>query len=286
MSFLQRARRLLRLYRVLPKKRLGQNFVVNADLLERMVSYASVTDDDVVLEVGAGLGFLTQLLSRECKRVIAVEVDPKLIRILREQLQDLQNVDLIEGDVLKAFVPPFNKFVSTPPYSISSPLLFWLLEREFDCAVLTFQKEFAKRLAASVGSKDYGRLTVTTYYRAEAELLDQVPKEMFYPQPDVGSMVVRLRPREPPFQVEDEETFLDLVRTLFTQRNKKVRNAIIPFLYKQGVKSENAVRLADSLPFHNNRVRGLAPEDFGILTNEIVRKPWYGISKRSINVKA
>jgi len=286
MSFLPRAKRLLRLYRFLPKKRLGQNFVVNADLLQRMISYASVTEDDIVLEVGAGLGFLTQLLSRKCKRVIAVEVDSKLTSILREQLHGLQNVDLIEGDILKVSVPPFNKVVSTPPYSISSPLLFWLLERKFDCAVLTFQKEFAERLVASVSSKDYGRLTVTTYYRAEVELQDYVPKEMFYPQPDVDSMVARLKPREHPFHVEDEETFLEIVQTLFTQRNKKVRNAIIPFLHKHGVKKENAVGLADSLPFHDNRVRGLAPEDFGILTNEIVRRPWFGLPKRSLNAKA
>ena len=286
MSLLQRARRLLRLYRVFPKKRLGQNFVVNADLLQKMISYASVTTDDAVLEVGAGLGFLTQLLSRECKRVIAVEVDPKLIRILREQLHDSQNVDLIDGDILKVSVPPFTKVVSTPPYSISSPLLFWLLERKPDCAVLTFQKEFAKRLVASVDSKDYGRLTVTTHYRAEAELLDHVPREMFYPPPDVDSMVVRLKPRKPPFKVEDEETFLELVRALFNQRNKKVRNAIIPLLHKRGIKGGNALKLADSLVFHAKRVRELAPEDFGILTNEIVRKPWYGLSKRSINVTA
>ncbi len=123
-----------------------------------------------------------------------------------------------------------------------------------------------------MGTKDYGRLTVTTYYRAEAELLDYVPKEMFYPQPDVDSMVVRLRPRGPPFHVEDEETFLELVRTLFTQRNKKVRNAIIPFLRKRGIKGGNAVELADSLVFHAKRVRELAPEDFGVLSNEIVRR--------------
>jgi len=272
MSHLQRAKHLLRLYKFLPKKRLGQNFVVDTDLLWRMISYASMTKDDVVLEVGAGLGFLTQLLCHECKRVIAVEVDPKLTRILREQLQGLQNVDLIEGDILSLSVPLFNKVVSTPPYSISSPLLFWLLKRKFDCAVLTFQKEFAERLAASVGSKDYGRLTVTTYYRAEVELLDHVPRDMFYPPPDVDSKVVRLKPREPPFQVEDEETFLELVQILFTQRNKKVRNAIIPFLHKRGIKEGNAVKLADSLLFHAKRVRELAPEDFGVLSDEIVRK--------------
>jgi len=109
---------------------------------------------------------------------------------------------------------------------------------------------------------------------------------MFYPQPDVDSMVVRLKPREHPFQVEDEETFLEIVQTLFTQRNKKVRNAIIPFLHKRGIKRDNVVELADSLPFHDSRVRGLAPEDFGILTNEIVRKPWCILPKRSINAKA
>jgi len=286
MSLLQRAKYLLRLYKFLPKKRLGQNFVVNTDLLQRMTSYASITENDVVLEVGAGLGFLTQLLSRECKKVIAVEVDLKLIKILREQLYGLKNVDLIEGDILTLSVPPFNKVVSTPPYSISSPLLFWLLERKFDCAVLTFQKEFAERLAASVGSKEYGRLTVTTYYRGEVELLDYVPRSMFYPPPDVDSKVVRLKPREPPFQVEDEETFLELVQTLFTQRNKKVRNAILPFLHKRGIKGGNALRLADSLPFHDERVRELAPEDFGTLANEIVRNPASGFSKRSINAKA
>ncbi|MGQ9460032.1 MAG: 16S rRNA (adenine(1518)-N(6)/adenine(1519)-N(6))-dimethyltransferase RsmA [Candidatus Bathyarchaeaceae archaeon] len=273
MNLLRRARHLLRLYNFLPKKRLGQNFAVDTNLLQRMISYASITGDDVVLEVGAGLGFLTALLSRECRRVIAVEVDPKLVKILREQLYGLQNVDLIEGDILGLSVPPFNKVVSTPPYSISSPLLFWLLERKFECAVLTFQKEFAERLAASVGSKEYGRLTVTTYYRAEVELLDHVPRNMFYPPPDVDSTVVCLKPREPPFQVEDEETFLELVQTLFTQRNKKVRNAILPFLHKRGIKGGNALGLADSLPFHDKRVRGLAPEDFGVLANEIVRNP-------------
>ena len=273
MSLLQKAKHLLRLYNFLPRKRFGQNFVVNTDLLRRMISYASITKDDVVLEVGAGLGFLTHHLSSVCKRVIAVEVDSKLIKILREQLYGLQNVDLIQGDILNLSVPSFNKVVSTPPYSISSPLLFWLLERKFDCAVLTFQKEFAERLAASVGSKEYGRLTVTTYYRGEVELLDHVPRNMFYPPPDVDSIVVRLRPRKPPFQVEDEETFLELVRTLFTQRNKKVRNAILPFLHKRGIKGGNAPRLADSLPFHDERVRRLAPEDFGTLANEIVRNP-------------
>lgn len=270
MSLLQQAKRLICLHKFLPKKRLGQNFAVDRALLQRMISYASINKGDIVLEVGAGLGFLTELLSQECKRVVAVEVDSKLVKILKDQLHGLQNVDLIEGDILSVNVPPFNKMVSTPPYSISSPILFWLLERSFDCAVLTFQKEFAERLVARVGSKDYGRLTVSTYYRAEVELLDYVSRDMFYPPPDVDSSVVRLKPRKPPFRVRDEKIFFELVQTLFTQRNKKVRNAIIPFLRNRGIEKKDTIKLADSLLFHDKRVRQLAPEDFGALADEFV----------------
>jgi 16S rRNA (adenine1518-N6/adenine1519-N6)-dimethyltransferase len=271
-NLLRRAKHLLRLYGFFPKKRLGQHFAVNSDMLQRLVSHASLTEDDIVLEVGAGFGFLTHLLSSKCKKVVAVEVDPQLVSFLRKQLHSLQNVDLIEGDILKVSLPPFNKVVSAPPYSLSSPLLFRLLERKFDWAVLILQKEFAERLAASVGSKDYGRLTVTIYYRADVELLDYVPRTMFYPPPDVDSMMVRLKPRDPPFQVDDEETFFELVRTLFTQRNRKVRNGLIPFLRKHEITGKEAVELADSTVYSVKRVRELGPKDFGILTNELLRK--------------
>jgi len=273
MDYLRRTKRLLHVYRVYPKKRLGQNFMTDSALLQRMISYAALTNEDVVLEVGAGFGFLTHLLSQRCKKVVAVEVDSKLIQALRKQLQDVKNIELIEGDVLKASIPPFNKVVSTPPYSISSPLFFWLLERPFDMAVLTFQKEFAERLAAPVGSKDYSRLTVTTYYRADVELLDYVPRTAFYPPPDVDSMVVRLKPKpKPPFRVRDEQVFFELVQAVFTQRNKKLRNAVMLFLERRGIVRERAQELADSLTFHDKRVRELAPEDLGALTNEVLEK--------------
>jgi 16S rRNA (adenine1518-N6/adenine1519-N6)-dimethyltransferase len=236
------------------------------------VSYAALTNDDFVLEVGAGFGFLTQLLSGECKKVVAVEVDPQLVSFLKTKLCNLKNVELVEGDVLKVSLPPFNKVVSAPPYSISSPLLFRLLGNSFDWAVLILQKEFAERLVASVRSKDYGRLTVSIYYRAEVELLDVVPRSMFYPPPDVDSMIVRLKPRAPPFKVDDEETFFEVVRTLFIQRNKKVRNALIPFLRKREITRKEAVELADSLDYGAKRVRELAPEDFGNLTNELLQR--------------
>jgi len=273
MSLLQQARRLIRVHHVFPKKRLGQHFLTDSALLQRMISYASLNSDDVVLEVGAGFGFLTSLLSQRCKKVVAVEVDRKLVQALHEQFQGVENIELIEGDVLKASVPPFNKVVATPPYSISSSLLFWLLGKPFDIAVLTFQKEFAERLAAPVGSKDYSRLTVTTYYRADVELLDYVPRTAFYPPPDVDSIVVKLKPKpKPPFRVKNEQAFFELVQTVFTQRNKKLRNAILPLFRKHGIAKENALELADSLTFHDKRVRELAPEDFGALTNEALQK--------------
>lgn len=272
MDLLEKTKHLLRLYGVSPRKRFGQNFVIDGSLLQRLLSYASIKSGDVILEVGAGFGFLTRLLAEKCKKVIAVEIDRNMIKALETQLDDLENVELIEGDILKVTVPPFNRVVSIPPYSISSPMLFWLLERRFDCAVLMFQKEFAERLTALVGSKDYGRLTVTTYYFADTELLEHVPRKMFYPPPKVDSMVVRLKPKKPPFNVEDEETFFELVRVMFTQRNKKVRNAILPFLHRRQITGKEATSLADSLTFHYKRVRELAPEDFGALANEIVHR--------------
>ncbi len=247
--------------------------MIDSTLLERMISYAGVNAQDMVLEVGAGLGFLTEFLSKKCKRVIAVEVDSKLMKIMREKFNSIGNIELIEGDILKVAVPAFDKVVSTPPYFISSHLLFWLLSRHFDSAVLTFQKEFAERLAAQVGTKDYGRLTVTTYYRAEVELLEDVARTAFYPPPDVDSKIVRLKPKlSPPFKIKNEKAFFQLVQTAFTQRNKKLRNAVIPFLENRGAKKEKAQEMADSLTFYNKRVRELAPEDFGALTNEILEK--------------
>jgi len=272
MDYLQRAKRLIQIYRIHPRKRLGQNFVIDGLLLDSMASYADLTHNDEVLEVGAGLGFLTRVLASRCKRVKAIEVDPKLIAVLQEELSDLANVELIQGDVLEMRAPRFDKIVSSPPYSISSPLLFWLFEKSFRLAVLVFQEEFARRLAAPVGSKDYSRLTVTTYYRADVELLDHVSKTSFYPPPDVDSLIVRLKQKPKPFMVKDEHVFFDVVQTVFTQRNKKLRNAVLPFLIKHKLDREQAKVIADKVIFHDKRVRDLAPEDFGALADEITEK--------------
>lgn len=266
MNLYRRAKHLTRTYGVFPKKRLSQNFIVDEHFLGLMCSYGAVDRSDVVLEVGAGFGFLTRFLAQRAGRVAAVEADARLIKALQSELADFDNIELIEGDIFKVITPSFNKIISNPPFSISSPLLFWLLRKNFDCAVLTFQKEFAKRLDAPIGTKDYSRLTVCTDYHAEVELLNSVPKEAFYPSPEVDIAIVRLKPKDPlPFKVKDEKVFDEIVRTLFTQRNRKVRNAVLPLLHRYGLNDA----IADLLPFHNKRVRTLAPEDFGVLANEL-----------------
>jgi len=266
MNLYQKARHLMRTYGIFPKKFLSQHFMVDDHLLGLMCSYGGVDRADVVLEVGAGFGFLTRFLAQRAGKVVAVEADARLMKVLEGELAEFDNVELIDGDIFKVATPAFNKVVSNPPFSISSPLLFWLLNKTFDRAVLIFQKEFANRLDAPIGSKDYSRLTVSTYYRAEVELLDLVPKEAFYPAPEVDAVIVRLNPKKaPPFKVKDKKVFDEVVRTLFTQRNRKVRNAVLPLLHRYGL--ENAV--ADLLPFHDKRVRKLAPEDFGALANEL-----------------
>jgi 16S rRNA (adenine1518-N6/adenine1519-N6)-dimethyltransferase len=237
MTLYQKAKHLMHTYKIFPKKRLGQNFMADEHFLSLLLSYAALESSDVVLEVGAGFGFLTHFLAQKSKTVVAVEADTHLVQILQSELAGLNNVELIEGDIFEVHLPVFNKVVSNPPFSISSPLLFWLFSKTFDFAVLTFQKEFARRLDVEIGCKDYSRLTVSTYYHAEVELLDDVPKEAFYPRPDVDAAIVRLKPRNsPPFHVKDEKVFEEVVRTLFTQRNRKVRKAILSLLHRYGLK--------------------------------------------------
>jgi 16S rRNA (adenine1518-N6/adenine1519-N6)-dimethyltransferase len=269
MSLLEKTKLLLRTYRISPNRLLGQNFMIDPSILQSMRDYASLDQTDVALDIGAGLGFLSRFLAEKCRSVLAVEADDRLVRILIEQLKNLPNVTVIAGNVLKTDIPPFNKVVSIPPYSISSRLLHWLLNTHFGPSVLIFQKEFANRLIAPVGSENYGWLTVLTYYQTECELLDEVPRSMFYPQPDVDSTIVCLKPRKSkPFEVRDEPLFTKLVQNLFNKRNRKVRNAVRPFLRSVLAKSvQDTEAVARNAPYSNERVRLLAPEDFGALAN-------------------
>jgi len=245
--------------------------MVEPSIFRQMAHYASLTSEDVVLDIGAGFGFLTAYLADKCAAVLAVEADTQLATFLIEQLAPLENVKVIPGDIFKVTTPQFSKIVSIPPYHVSSRLLRWVLGQHFECAVLVLQKEFAGRLVAMPGSKEYGWLTVLTHYRAEVELRDVVSRRLFYPQPKVDSTIVCLRlRRSPPFRLSDEKLFEQLLRSLFTQRNRKVKNAATSFL--RGVlhaDSAHATETAGILPFRDKRVRDLQPEDFGVLTNAV-----------------
>jgi 16S rRNA (adenine1518-N6/adenine1519-N6)-dimethyltransferase len=247
--------------------------MVNSSIFNIMADSVALDANDVVLDIGAGLGFLTRFIAGKCRNVLAVEFDSRLVKVLHEQLCGLSNVEVIEGDVFKAKIPPFNKIVSIPPYQVSSRLLTWLFDKKFDCAVLIFQKEFAERLVASVSSESYSWLTVLTYYHLQVELFDVVSRAVFYPQPEVDSIIVFLKPKqEPPFTLKDAELFKPMLQSFFTQRNRKVRNAILPFLKGTlGFDSKTARKMTDAIPFHDRRVRELAPEDFGVLANALVQ---------------
>jgi len=270
MNRLQRAKYLLRVHNISPKRRLGQNFMIDDHYLRLLCSYAELKTSDLVLEIGAGLGFLTQMLAQKVRKVVAVEFDPRLVRVLRDELAEFHNVELVEGSILKVTAPLFNKVVANPPFSISSPILFWLFKKTFDRTVLTLQKEYASRLNAPVGSKEYSRLTVSVYRHANAELLDVVPKEAFYPSPQVEAQIVRLVSHEkPPFEIKDEEIFDNLVRLLFTQRNRKVPTVVKRFFHRSisGDIDKTGRQLSNSLLA--KRVRELTPQDFEMLANEL-----------------
>jgi 16S rRNA (adenine1518-N6/adenine1519-N6)-dimethyltransferase len=246
--------------------------MIEPSIYQLMIKYASLGQNDTVLDIGAGLGFLTRFMADKCKGVIAVEADTELAAILHRQFSPFFNVKVIEGNILRVNIPQFNKIVSTPPYNISSRLLLWILNRGFDIAVLVFQTEFANRLVASVGNRNYGWLTVLTYLRAEVELLEDVPKSMFFPPPKVDSIVTRLTPRRPRLnKLENEATFKRMLQLLFTQRNRKVRTAVLPYLRQVRVLSKEEVcKFAETLPFHDMRVRELSPEDFGVLADVLI----------------
>ncbi len=203
-------------------KQLGQHFLVDSVVLHKIADYAKLQRNETVLEVGAGTGNLTAILEERVDKVIAIEKDPRLANSLRKKFHDKKHVEIIEGDILKVPLPPFDKVVSSPPYYISSRLTFLLLKKNFNSMTTTFQREFASRLVAEPGLPNYGRLTVAVKHRADVELLDFVPKTAFRPIPRVDSHIVRIVQRAQATCVD--EVFLDrMVRYLFSQRRRTLR---------------------------------------------------------------
>ena len=222
-----------------------QHFLVDDRVLDRIPGYAEDAGADLshVLEIGAGPGALTDRLLAVADRVTVVERDSDLAAFLREEFADdveSGRLTVVEGDALSVELPDFSVSVSNLPYGVSSQIAFRLLPQKKPL-VLMFQKEFAERMAAEAGSDDYGRLSVTAQHYADVEVVEPVPKEAFSPSPQVRSAVVRTTPRDPDYEVEDEEFFLRFVKALFTQRRKTLRNAIRNTPHISGLDDADAV---------------------------------------------
>jgi 16S rRNA (adenine1518-N6/adenine1519-N6)-dimethyltransferase len=266
---IEETRRLLQTFHITPNRFLGQNFMVEPAFYPKLASYAELISSDVVLDAGAGFGFLSVFLADKCSGVIAVEKDSQIAFVLRQQTCHFNNIVVVEGDVLKVDLPRFNKIIAAPPYYLSSKLVLFLLELNIDCAVLIVQKEFADRLVADIGSKDYSWLTVIVYQKAQVDLLDFVQKDMFYPPPDVNSVIIRIKPRlTPAFTVKNDMFFGQMVRWLFTVRNKKLSNALEPFIKNTlRMSRQDFQKIIKDVSYSEMRPRELSPEKFGVLVD-------------------
>jgi len=251
---------------VRPRKKLGQHFLIDRNVMGKLVEVADLGSTDTVLEIGPGTGSLTSIIEKQAGGVIAIEKDPALTNLLRRKFAESKNVQIIEGDILKTQLPKFDKVVSSPPYNISSKLVLLLLKKRFERLVLILQKEFAERLVAQSGSRDYGRLTVMVSHKAHTRLIDIVPRHAFHPPPKVDSAIVELTPKEPRIRVFDEQLFCDLVRELFTQRRRRLQKAILRLLRRYGDKSD--ILLA-GLSIPEKRVYQTTVEEFETLANEL-----------------
>lgn len=220
------------------QKKFGQNFLIDTHVLEKIVDAADIGKDDLVLEIGPGIGTVTQYLCEAARQVIAVEIDRKLIKILKDTLSAYDNVEVINEDILKvdiaALVEEKNggkpiKVVSNLPYYITTPIIMTLLEKRVPVTDMTLmmQEEVARRMQAVPGSKDYGALSLAVQYYSVPYIAAFVPQNCFMPRPNVGSAVVNLKCHEkPPVEVKDEELMFKLIKASFAQRRKTLQNGL------------------------------------------------------------
>lgn len=225
-------------YEFMFQKKFGQNFLIDTHVLEKIISAAGITKDDCVLEIGPGIGTMTQYLAENAGHVVAVEIDRNLIPILKETLADYNNVTVINEDILrvdiKALAEEYNggkpiKVVANLPYYITTPIIMGLFESgvPIDNITVMVQKEVADRMKEGPGSKDYGALSLAVQYYAEPEIVANVPPNCFIPRPNVGSAVIRLtRHKEMLVEVKDPALMFKIIRASFNQRRKTLQNGL------------------------------------------------------------
>lgn len=260
-------------------KSLGQNFLVDNNILERIIDSADLTGDDVVFEIGTGVGTLTRELSRHAKKVIAIEIDKKLIPILKETLSGCDNVTIINQDILKTDIEDLVdqygegrpiKIVANLPYYITTPIIMKFLESyiKVDSFVLMVQKEVADRIAAKPSTKDYGSLTVAIQYYADSSIMSTVPRSAFFPPPNVDSAVIKLSSRaERPVDVVDEKLFFKVIRGSFSKRRKTILNSLSTYEDFNKETVSKALKSAGIDPIRRGET--LTIDEFALLTNSV-----------------
>ena len=265
-------RHILKTFNLRASKRLGQNFLIDSSVVQRIVEAAEISAGDEVLEIGPGIGTLTQGLLEAGAKVTAVELDKKLPAVLEKTLEGYENFKLIQGDILKVDVekimPPNFKVVANLPYYITTQILLTLLEKKLPVTkiVTMVQKEVAERMTAAPNSKIYGAMTVAVQFRADVQIAFEVPPVAFVPRPEVTSAVVVCNVRESPFKVSDEEFFIKVVRAAFGQRRKTLINSLVGAGFNRE-KILAALELANIPP--TLRAENLSIADFANLSNAL-----------------
>ncbi len=275
----QKTIEIIKKYEFAFQKKFGQNFLIDTHVLDKIIAAAGVTKDDCVLEIGPGIGTMTQYLAENARHVVAVEIDSNLIPILNETLADYENVTVIHADILKVDINQITeqynggrpiKVVANLPYYITTPIIMGLFENmvPIDNITVMVQKEVADRMQVGPGSKDYGALSLAVQYYAEPYIVANVPPNCFLPRPNVGSAVIRLtRHKEPPVKAEDSGLMFRLIRASFNQRRKTLQNGLnnspeIPFAKEQITEAVESLGLGPSI-----RGEALTLEQFASLSN-------------------
>ncbi len=264
------------------QKKYGQNFLIDEHVLNKIIAAAELSKDDYVIEIGPGIGTMTERMAPECRHVTAIEIDKELIPILSETLSGFDNVDIINEDVLKVdlnkLIAERNdnkpvKVVANLPYYITTPIIMSLLENKIpiDTITVMVQKEVADRMMVGPGTKDYGALSLAVQYYAKPYIVANVPMNCFIPRPNVASAVIRLTcHKEPPVTVKDEKLMFNLIRASFNQRRKTLINGISNFSGLSFTKEQVAMALNSIGLSENIRGEALDLEKFAKLSDALL----------------
>ena len=271
---------IIKKYGIRANKRLGQNFLINESALNSIIEAGVVNKDDLIVEIGPGLGVLTAELCRNAGKVLAIELDRKFIDILKDVLADFDNYSIIHGDIMDLSLSPLLKehsmkdvkVIANLPYYITTPVIMKLLEEEtgFSSLVVMVQKEVAQRITAKPGGKEYGALTVAVNFYANPSIVADVPASSFLPQPKVDSSVIKIDIRsEPPVKVADKKQFFKVVRASFSQRRKTLLNSLFnSSLF--GIDKETLKGILNSIGIdENRRPETLSIEEFANIAEKL-----------------